>query len=214
MSEINYKSKYQELKLKFMNSVDVAFRLGFEQGMQQVQQQQLQDQAAQAQQAPSQAPESDKTGEAEMEPGNNDQNPDSTPNDSAHPDGTELDQHIAQLQSMLGKSEPGSDEFMSLKKSLDGIQSVRNELFQSAQNHKNEAEMRKAEKAFKAISKAMKPKFSVGVKAKHNLHSNAVKAVHIQEQIVNDLMKAMDEEQTRASGAIADILSNAGVIKE
>ena len=51
--DINWKAKYQELKAKFMESVDVAFRLGFEEGAKQSyqnnamqQQQQAQDQAA------------------------------------------------------------------------------------------------------------------------------------------------------------------------
>jgi len=32
MSEINYKVKYEQIKLKFMSSVDMAFRLGYENG--------------------------------------------------------------------------------------------------------------------------------------------------------------------------------------
>lgn len=54
MSEINYKVKYEQLKLKFMSSMDMAYRLGFEDGAkdaqmtQMAEQQQAQEQAAQA----------------------------------------------------------------------------------------------------------------------------------------------------------------------
>ncbi len=206
MSEVNYKSKYQELKLKFMNSVDAAFRLGFEQGMQQAQQQQAQEQAMQAQQmqqAQAMGQQQGQPGEeGEEQPGQEEQAP-----DSAHPDGTELDQHIAQLEGMLGKSEPGSEEFKSLKKSLDGIRGFRNQLHSTS-------EMKKAEKAINAIGKALKPKFTIGSQANANMNSNAKASVNLQEKIVNDLMKAMEEEEKHAAKDITAILSNAGVVKE
>lgn len=55
MSEINYKVKYEQLKLKFMSSMDMAYRLGFEDGAkdaqmtQMAEQQQAQEEAAQQQ---------------------------------------------------------------------------------------------------------------------------------------------------------------------
>jgi len=59
MSNINYKNKYEQLKAKYLSSVDTAWRLGFEAGLKEAQMdnatqqaQQAQQQVAQAQQAP------------------------------------------------------------------------------------------------------------------------------------------------------------------
>lgn len=48
---LDYKSKYRELKAKMIESTDLAYRLGFEDGSKQAQQQAMQDQMMQMQQA-------------------------------------------------------------------------------------------------------------------------------------------------------------------
>src|SRR5271154_5458768 len=48
--EVNWKAKYMELKSKYMNAVDMAFRLGIEEGMKQGQLDNANQQLAQAQQ--------------------------------------------------------------------------------------------------------------------------------------------------------------------
>lgn len=50
MSDIDYKDKYLDLRDKFLKSTDVAFRLGYEQGLKDAQQQQAQMQVQQQQQ--------------------------------------------------------------------------------------------------------------------------------------------------------------------
>jgi len=207
-NQINYKQKYQELKMKFMESVDAAFRLGFEQGavqaqqdqmMQQQQQQQEQDAAMQGQQ-PGQgfgAEGSPAGAEQQANPGG-----DAAPaglQDSEHPDGSELDQHIAKLESMLKSETPANPADLILLTSK--IQSLRKSMTQ-------EIELKKSARAIPAIARNLhKPAFKIGVQASHNMTSNAKAAVGMQEKIVTDIMKSWEEEEQKASSSIKKILS-------
>ena len=182
--EINYKSKYLELRSKYLSDVDMAFRLGFEQGQQQSQQQQM-EQAQQRQMEQNQSmesPEAQTSNEAPVE---------AQEARSEHPEGSELDQHIAKLESMIAKSEP-----------IDA-----NEIRKYIGSIKKELELKKSEKSIKAISKALhKPIFNMSKQASHNLNSNAKQAVSLQHKIVNDIMAKMEAEEKRASNDIKNIL--------
>lgn len=205
-NDINYKSKYLGLRMKFMGAVDTAFRTGYEQGMkdgaqqeQQMQQQQSQQlEMAQAQgqaqpgqpgagsgAAPGQAqPESPYAVEAAA---------------SENPQGTELDQHIAKLESMLGQSE-GVDK-TALAKAVSDL--------------KFAIEMKKSSEAIPAIAKALhKPSFKFATNATHNLSNSAKSAVTMQHKIVTDIMKGWEEEEKKASKDIASILSVEGLTKK
>jgi hypothetical protein len=198
MSEINWKSKYQELKLKFMNSVDTAFRLGFEQGMQQQQQQQAQEQAMQQQQmqmaAMQGAPAEEGGAPGEEQP----QDP------GMQQQGSELDQHISQLESMLGQT---SDPAM--KKSLESIIAFRKAELQAI-------ELKKSEQAIKGIAKALKvpSSFKLSKAAEANLAPTAKAAVSMQEKIVGDIMKTWEQEEAKASKNILNVLANEGLTKK
>jgi hypothetical protein len=190
--EINYKSKYKELKLKFMNSVDIAFRLGFEAGAQQAQKQQAQDMQAQASQ-----------NGMEMGQPPNHEEPTSAENAPTEQNGSELDEHINKLESMLG-----SDSNPEIQKSLTAILSLRKE-------EKLATEMKKSQDAIKGISKVLhKPAFKFGVQASHNLSDNAKKAVSMQHKIVNDVMKSWSTEEAKVKNSLENILSVEGLLKE
>lgn len=204
-SQVNYKQKYQELKMKFMESVDAAFRMGFEQGAVQAQQDQMmQQQQQQAELEQAQAAgmgggaEGSQPGAEQMANPNGGAVGNMEP-DSENPAGSELDQHIAKLESMLGKSE----KIEGLAETIAGLKNFKKEIaFQ--------VEMKKSQMAIPAIAKALhKPAFKIGQQASHNMTSNAKAAVGMQEKIVNDLMKAMDEEANKASSSIEKILSTA-----
>ena len=206
-NQINYKQKYMELKSKFMSSVDEAFRLGFEQGAQQEQQNQM----AQQQQQQQELQAAQAAGMNQGQPGQPGV-PNEDPSQEAPPQGapdsqggSELDQHIAQLESMLGKSEISGDD---LKKALADLKSLQ------AKNHL-ESELKKSAKAIPAIAKALhKPAFKIGVQASHNMNSNAKSAVNMQEKIVTDIMKAWADEEQTASSKIADVISVEGLSKK
>jgi type II secretory pathway pseudopilin PulG len=155
MKNQDYKIKYADLKLKFHDAVDVAFRLGFEQGAQSAQMQQAQQQAQDAQMQQQQMAQMQAQG---GQPG---QDPNAPPgqdtNNPGSPDGSgsEMDQHINTLESMVSKQDPGSPEVAGMMKTLNEMRSL--------------IEMKKSENAISAIAKAMKPKFTIGKGANKNL---------------------------------------------
>jgi hypothetical protein len=209
--ETSYKAKYQQLKLQYMHSVDVAFRLGYEQGakeaqMDQMMQQQQEQQAMEQEQAaamgdPSQGGAPQEAAEAGQEPqvqGQEQMEP-----ASEHPDGSELDQHIAKLEGMLGKSEPEE-----MAKALHELKSFRKSQLQAI-------ELKKSYEAINGISKALhKPAFKLSRQASHNMNSNAKTAVSLQHKIVDDVMKKWEEEEHKAAKNIHQIISVEGLTKK
>ena|ERR1700676_9784 len=191
MKNQDYKLKYEDLKLKFHDAVDVAFRLGYEQGAQGAQLQQAQQQAATAAQ-PGQPGQPGEDPNAQMEP--------------QQPDGSELDQHINQLESMVGSQKPGSAEDAVLRKSIQDIKAFQFSMKQAA-------ELKKSEKAIAGIAKALKAPFSMNKAATKNLTQPAQKALNDQEKIVADLMKSFEEEAAQASKTIEKTLNLEQLLK-
>jgi RNA-binding protein YhbY len=192
MKNQDYKLKYEDLKLKFMDAVDVSFRLGFEQGAQQAQVQQAQQQAQEAQMQQQQMEQMQQQGQGQ---------PGQDPNSPASPDssGSEMDQHIGTLESMVNQQDQSSPGFADMKKTLDSMKAL--------------VEMKKSEKAISAIAKAMKPKFTLGKGANKNLSEHGKKALNDQEKIVDDLMKSFAEEEKKASEAIVKTLNFENLLK-
>lgn len=212
-NQVNYKQKYEELKMKFMESVDQAFRLGFEQGsVQGMQDAQMQQQQAQAEQqaqmggqpgiGQGQGSEGSPAGAEQMANPNGGSVSDMEP-DSENPAGSELDQHIAKLESLVSKAETSPED---LKKAVSELQSLR-----KAQSHTLHfsAEMKKSQAAIPGIVKALhKPAFKLGQQASHNMNANAKAAVGMQAQIVNDIMKSWEDEEKNATSDIQKILNS------
>lgn len=210
-NQVNYKQKYEELKMKFMESVDSAFRMGFEQGavqgMQDAQMQQQMQAQEQAQMGGDQSGIGQGQG-SEGSPAGAEQM--ANPNgggiedvpDSENPAGSELDQHIAKLESMVSKAEASPAD---LAKAISELQSLRKA--ESAKITFNR-EMKKSYAAIPGISKALhKPAFKLGVQASHNMNSNAKQAVGMQAKIVEDIMKSWEEEEKSATSDIQKILN-------
>lgn len=206
-AEINFKNKYLELRSKYIADVDMAFRLGMEQGMQQAQQQQALDAQAQAQEAEQQQKLAEANGMGGEQP--EDGQPPQEGEQPAQPGmegqgGSELDQHINKLESMLG----GSEQSPEIKKSLEAIVSLR-------KAEKLAVELKKSDMAIKGIAKALhKPSFKIGVQAQSNMTNNAKKSVSMQHKIVNDVMKAWKEEESKADNKIENILNIENLIGE
>lgn len=206
MSKIDYKQKYMELKMKYMEAVDQAFRLGFEQG--QVQEQQNQMAMQQQQQADLQA------AMAGQPPGAPGQDPNAQPGAPGAPDetapgqnpaGTELDQHIAKLESMMGSKEAKPEE---IAKALTELKAYRADQLQ-------QIELKKSSMAISGIAKALhKPAFKIGSQASVNMTDNAKRAVGMQHRIVEDVMKSWSEEESKASKEISKVLSVEGLTKK
>ena len=186
MKNQDWKLKYNDLKLKFHDAVDVAFRLGYEAGAQGAQLQQAQADAAAASAQPG-MPGEEQSGQETS-------------------DGSELDQHIGQLESMLGSQKPGSIEQTGLQKSLDGIKAFKLAL-------KKASDLKKSEQAIKAIGKVMKAPFTLSKTATKNLSEHGKKALNDQERIVDDLMKSFAEEEKKAKEAITKTLDFEQILK-
>lgn len=214
-AEINYKNKYMTLRQKYMADLDMAFRLGVEQGMQQEQQNQAME-AQQAQQELEQAQAGGMPG-APGQPGQDGGAPGGQPGapgapgeggvpgqPQEHPDGSELDQHIAKLETMLGKGEISTIDLLKAVNELKGLQ----------KSIKEKNDFRKGELAIKGIAKALhKPAFKLNQNANHNLSKVAAHGVTMQHEIVSNIMKAWDDEKSKATSDIANILNIEGIKK-
>lgn len=198
-NSIDYKTKYKELKLKYKESVDLAFRLGVEEGMRQGQVQQAQQAQAQAEQA--QALQANASGQP-GQPGEEGAAPGQPP----QTDGSELDQHIGQLEGMLGQSKQGSPEQQTLQKSIQGIKSVQSSL-------KTAYDLKKSQDAIKTIGKNLKTPFTLSKTATKNLTVPQTKALNDQEQLIQDFMKTFDEESKKTGEAITKTLSVEQLLK-
>ena len=240
MGEINWKLKYEALKLKFMNSMDMAYRIGYEEGAKDAQmeamaqQQQAADQAAQAQQngfGNEEDPNQDSEQDGEQPevdsagiPGKGDntapppgiETGEEDPN--APPvEGSELDNHIGELEQMIvGKTEVSVDD---LKKSLANIK-----------RFKEARDLHKSMQAIKSISKSLKksgkidfksikapkvkPVFQIGKQAEKNISNKDKAALSMQEKIVSDIMKSWEEQEIKAAEKISTIAAIEGLTKK
>lgn len=241
MSEINWKLKYEQLKLKFMNSMDMAYRIGFEEGAKDAQMQQMaEQQAAAEQQAQAEAngfggdgdgeggeeggqpgqdgedPNAQNDGEGQ-EPGADQPMPGMEEEDPDAPpvEGSELDSHIGQLeQMMMGKTEVSVED---LKKSLVAIKAFKqaNDLHKSMKAIKQIGKsFNKKKPAKKSLTIPVKVKFEIGKQASSNLNKNAQEALSVQERIVSDVMKSWDEQEKKASNKIAALASIESLTKK
>jgi len=206
-SGINYKTKYLELRTKYMQDLDVAFRLGVEQGMQQAQQQHAVESEAKAQdmqmqqqqiQAQGQAGEGAEGGN-NFDQGDTEQKPGESGQD-LQARGSELDQHISKLESALGGGSSGTPPSPEVQKSLQEVISM-------MKHEKEVIEMKKSEQAIAGIAKALhKPSFKVGAVAQHNLTSDAKSNLSLQHKIVNDVFKSWDAQEEKASKDIKNVI--------
>ena len=213
-ADLNYKKKYLELRAKYISDLDMAFRLGFEDGQQASQQQQALDAQAKVQeseqkQALAEAGGMSEEGQPPSAPGEENQHPGEEGQQPPQPgsegsNGSELDQHINKLESMLGSSEQSPE----IKKSLEAILSLR-------KDEKLAVQLKKSEKAAKGIVSTLhKPQFKMGAQAQHNMTDNSKRTLSLQHKIVSDVMKAWKEEETKASSDIKSILDVESFIKD
>lgn len=126
MSKIDWKLKYKELRSKYMNAIDVSYRLGFEEGLKQAQmdsmQQQMQDMQQQMMAAAQQPPmgaEGDVPPEMTQEGG--DVPPEMMQEEGGEEGqqggGDELDQSMDELEGYVKSEENIKDIMKSIHKS-------------------------------------------------------------------------------------------------
>ena len=201
--KIDYKQKYQELKAKFMSSVDSAWQDGYQHGMQDSQVEQANQQQQQADQMAMAANGQPQIGQ-EAAPGEEQAEGQPGQPQSQNPNGDELDQHIQKLEGMLGKSEISSLDLGDLKKTLSDIRSlqVQINLNKSMASIKN-IKMGKLQK-----STPLSPRVEA------NLPEPAKKALNMQEKIIEDVFKKWSQDESQATNAISNILNVDGIVKK
>lgn len=191
---VDYKKKYEELKARYIQALDVAFRSGYEQGFNESQVQSMAQQAQQQFQmmgmAQQQAMQGARQPGAEPQMGEEQ----GQPGAERQMGGDEMDQAIAQLEQLVSKSEPSVDD---LKKSIEMIKS----------EHMHKKMMKKT----KSIDITPKP-FSQSYKT--NLPENSKAAVAMQAKIVDDILRKWEQEQSQSSKDITQILGTEALTKK
>lgn len=121
-NKVDYKKKYLDLRSKFISSLDVAFRLGYEQASKEaaIQQAQTQmQQMAQQQQMMAQQQTMPSGADQQML----DQQPEEgQPQGDQEGAGDQVDDYIAQIENLVNKTENVPED---LKKAIQGIKAVK-----------------------------------------------------------------------------------------
>lgn len=182
MASNDYKLKYLDLREKFLNAVDVAFKMGYENGAKdttvQMQAQQAQQMAADAQAAKAAADAS------AGQPGQ--EQPDQ---------GGEVPQEGDEAQPQPDQQVPSVDQ--DLDQQLGQLQG-----------------MTKTEKKVKPLKKGeLKPMHTIEIShphesksSFHNLDNKKKAANHLQKQLVDNILKKMEEEAPKAAYDILNIV--------
>ena len=194
----DYKAKYLDLKAKYQETVDLAWRLGFEQGLKEAQLDQAQQATAQSEAMAANQP--GQPGEESAQPGEESEAESPV---SQNPNGDELDQHIAKLEGMLGKSEISSMDMQDLKKTLSDIRSLQVQI-----------SLTKSMNSIKTTKLAKSQAISFSPKVEANLPAPAKKALSLQEKIVGDIFSKWEKDEKKASNDIMSILSSSNTLKD
>lgn len=187
---IDYKKKYMDLRARFVESLDVAYRNGYEQGYNDKEKESAQQQQQMAMQQMGAMPQMG---------GSPDQGQEQPAEDQAQQQGaaggSELDQAIAELEGLVSKAEGPSVE--PLKKSMDKLKHIR----MHAQLNAN---IKKAGRANAPFSRSFVANLS------HDDKASVVK----QEQILSDIMNKWEQEVHDSSAKIAQIANTEALTKK
>lgn len=208
----DYKMKYKELRSRFVSSLDVSFRLGYQKGqqdgqMQQMQQQQEQQQAQMQQMQQQmqqsmmnqQAPQSDQPPMG-MEQGASDFEAQS--GDEQQQSVSELEQGIQELEELLNKNEVDA---LSVKSMLNLLNGSLNKLKQSGSLKKSEhlKRMNDSKEIFKQSAISHNKSIQAKTEESHT----------IQKKIVSDILKKWENEEREAANDILKTIRVEGKVK-
>jgi hypothetical protein len=189
---VDYKKKYMDLRARFIEALDMAFRTGYEQG---ANEQQIQDMAQQAQMQTQQA--AMMQGQMAGGPGM-DQSAGAEDTEAPEAAGSEMDAAIAELESLVNKSEPSLED---LKKSVEALKNSR--MHQKLQRATKEAK--------KKLHQPPKP---LSLSYKVNLPEESKQAVSMQSKIVSDILNKWEQEAQNSARDITTILGTEALTKK
>lgn len=199
MPLVDYKAKYIDLKTKYHETVDLAWRLGYEQGLKDSQI----DQAAQQMAQPQMDPNVPQGAQGVEKPDTSPTEVSEQPPTSQNPQGNELDQHIEKLEGILGKAEITPFELQDLKKTLSDIRSLQVQI-----------NLTKSLDSIKATKLTKSQPITFSPKNQANLPEVAKKSLSMQEKIVSDIFSKWGKDESKASSDISSILGIEGISKK
>jgi hypothetical protein len=195
-----------------MESVDVAFRLGYEQGAQSAQMQQMQQQQ---QQIAAKQAQMDTNGinDNQVQDGSNgaqiqddSRGVGQQTGAAGAPQGmsgSELDNHINELEGLMQKSEYGTDQWETLKKSVDNLKAI-----------KVKMDLSLNQDLIKSIGRNLNKPLVITGRAKHNMSDNSKNALTLQHKIVGEIMDTWTKEEAGLPTDIIKILQTEGLSKK
>ncbi len=194
-----------DLKNKYLETADLSWRLGYEQGLKDAQMEQAQQQQMQADQMAAAQAQQPQPGQEGAAPGA-EQGEQPAPGQpiSQNPNGDELSQHIEKLESMLGKGELSSMSVDELKKTLSDIRSLQVQISLS----KSMESIKNTKMAKSRAPIVMTPKLQA------NLPQPAQKALSLQQDILSGIFKKWESDASHASSEIGSILNVDGLTKK
>lgn len=210
----DYKMKYTELRSRFVSSLDVAFRLGYQKGQQDSQVQQLQQQQEQQQQqlamqqqqlmqqqnAAQQAPPQEQEGSGYMEQGASQF--EQQAQDLQQQGVSEIEQGIKELEELLNKGE-GNPSSM---KAILGI-------FNGSLNKINQSQSLKKTEHLKLMNEGKEIFKQAAVRHNESIQKFSEETHSIQKRIVNDILKKWEDEEKEVSKDIMGTLKVEGKVK-
>ena len=187
MSEVDYKKRYDDLKLKFLRSLDISWRLGYEQGLKDSQIEQMNQQMNQQNMMAQGQPQQDQYS-AQQEQYSAQQGQDGQ------------DGGVPSEQDVLGHT----DEGQNVQENQDEMGGHLDEL--EAAIGKSELSPKDVNKLQKAIAtlKAFSQRVS------DNLPENSKKTHSLQQKIVENILDKWDNESKKSGGKILDIIGTEG----
>lgn len=189
---IDYKKKYMDLRARFVEALDIAFRTGYEQG---ANEQQVQNMAQQAQMQAQQA--AMMQGQITGGPGM-DQPPGAENPESLEAADSEMDAAISELEGLVNKSEPSVDD---MKKSIEAL--------------KNSRMHQKLQKATKEAGKKLnQPPKPLSLSYKVNLPEESKQTVSMQSKIVDDILNKWEQEAQNSAKDITSVLGTEVLAKK
>jgi hypothetical protein len=194
MSEINYKQRYDDLKIKFLRSTDVAWRLGYAQALKDSQLKQMQQQLQQAQQ---QAQAAQQSAMMQSQGGQNGEQPE------VGADGQPI-QDDAQFQSQQDGTDENGAQAAQPPQANDelgaGIDELESAMGKAELSDEDRSKLQKALSAIKSFS----PRVSA------NLDDNSKKTHTMQQKIVDNILSKWDNESKKSTNNIMDIIGTEG----
>ena len=216
---IDWKAKYKELKARYLESMDMSFRLGYEKGGSDAQIQQAQTQMQEAQQMQAQAQQSQMQMQAQQpQPGQEDPNAE-MPQDQMPPEMEQQDPNAPMSPDMQPEdpNAPMSPDGMQPDQGQDFDQSIA-ELEDLVSKSEGEAKniLTKSLVVMKDMSlqSKLKKMHALPARAAANLSPQDKKALSIQEGIIDNMMKKWDEESVKTTAIILRNIEASGLSKK